>query len=109
MCSKSELNKILSKIYDTYNNVYGKDIFKILLYGSYARGDYEKDSDIDIVAIVNGERSNLQSKLNDIWEHTEEKGVTNEPVETVSDNDRDNNENAGDPMERQPEYYSRTG
>ena len=72
MCSKSELNKILSKIYDTYNNVYGKDIFQILLYGSYARGDYEKDSDIDIVAIVNGERSNLQSKLNDIWDVSSE-------------------------------------
>ena len=72
MCTKNELNIILSKIFDTDNDVDGKDIFKILLYGSYARGDYEKDSDIDIVAIVNGERENLQAKLNDVWDVSSE-------------------------------------
>lgn len=68
MCTKIELNTILSKVYDIYHAVYGKDIFKILLYGSYARGDYTEDSDIDIVAIVHGERANIQEKLKDIWD-----------------------------------------
>ena len=41
-------------------------------------------------------------KLNDTWKHVEKQGVsTNEYSGTVSDNDRDNNENAGDTMEQQ--------
>jgi predicted nucleotidyltransferase len=41
---------------------------RIKLYGSYARGDYQTDSDIDIVAIVQGERSDLQERLKKIWD-----------------------------------------
>ena len=51
-----------------YRNVYGKKLVTVLLYGSYARGDCEKDSDIDIVAIVHGGRSELQNKLKEIWD-----------------------------------------
>lgn len=40
----------------------------ILLYGSYARGDYTDYSDIDIVvAIIKGERKELQTDLDIIW------------------------------------------
>lgn len=36
---------------------------EILLYGSYARGDNDSQSDIDFAAIVDGDRLNLQEKL----------------------------------------------
>lgn len=55
MCTTNELNVILKVITEAYKSVYGENIIKILLYGSYARGDYQKDSDIDIVAIVQGD------------------------------------------------------
>lgn len=40
----------------------------IYLYGSYARGDYNTESDIDIMAIVKGERQELQNQLKKIWD-----------------------------------------
>lgn len=45
---------------------------KILLYGSYARGDYDENSDVDIAAIVKGNREELQEKLKHIWERSQE-------------------------------------
>ena len=49
MCTRNELNLILQAMTQAYQAVYGANVVKIILYGSYARGDYQKDSDIDIV------------------------------------------------------------
>lgn len=68
MCSKNELNILLKKIADIYREVYGEDIVRIVLYGSYARGTYDQYSDVDIVAIVNGDRAVLQKKLKSVWD-----------------------------------------
>jgi uncharacterized protein len=35
---------------------------KIILYGSYARGDAKKDSDIDLLILVNKDSLNFQDK-----------------------------------------------
>ncbi len=68
MCTKNELNTILKKMTEIYYYVYGDDVVRIILYGSYARGDYQNDSDIDIVAIVRGDRVDLQNRLKKIWD-----------------------------------------
>ena len=70
MCSRNELNIILKKLTAIYQEAYGDSIDQILLYGSYARGDNEEDSDIDVVAIVHGDREELQSQLKGVWEHS---------------------------------------
>lgn len=62
-CSRSQLNIITSAIVREYRRVYGDAIDSVLLYGSYARGDEDDTSDIDVVAIVHGERLSLQEKL----------------------------------------------
>lgn len=63
MCSRSELNKILRQMAETYRAIYGEDIVKTVLYGSYARGDNQEDSDTDTVGIVRGDRTDLQEQL----------------------------------------------
>ena len=68
MSTQNELQIILKKIVKVYREVYGDNIVKVILYGSYSRGDYEKDSDIDIVAIVNGNRELLQKQLVRVWD-----------------------------------------
>jgi predicted nucleotidyltransferase len=68
MCTRNELEMILRQMVQIYQSVYGDRIVKIILYGSYARGDYQSDSDVDIVAIVQGERPDLQEQLKRIWD-----------------------------------------
>lgn len=68
MCTRKELDMILQQIKKAYRLVYGDDLVKILLYGSCARGDSQPDSDIDIVAIVHGERQKLQEQLKKVWD-----------------------------------------
>lgn len=68
MCTKSELDTILRVIVESYRTVYGENLRRVLLYGSYARGDYDSESDIDIVAIVQGERGVLQEQLKQVWD-----------------------------------------
>lgn len=68
MCTKNELYQILDGMVQVYRKMYQDDIFEIYLYGSYARGDFTKDSDIDIAAVVKGTREKLQEKLKEIWE-----------------------------------------
>ena len=68
MCSTNDLNNIIDVIKRAYKDVYGEDIIRILLYGSYARGDNRDDSDVDIVAIVRGDRKSLHERLRKIWD-----------------------------------------
>lgn len=72
MCTKNELHLILQAVIQAYQAIYGDSIVKIVLYGSYARGDYQEDSDIDIVAIVLGERESLQKGLRNVWDVSSE-------------------------------------
>ncbi len=43
-------------IMETYvsllKNIFGKHLMKVILYGSYARGDFNDDSDIDIMILL---------------------------------------------------------
>lgn len=70
MCTKSQLDILLKKISDIYRSVYGDQLVRVVLYGSYARGDYEDDSDLDIVALVHGDRRTLQDQLKSVWNQT---------------------------------------
>ena len=52
----------------------------VFLFGSYARGDYTENSDIDIVAVVHGSRMELQQKLKEVWDRSAEVGLENDIV-----------------------------
>ena len=58
-----------------YEQVYGDNIVEIYLYGSYARGDYDAESDIDFIAVVDGERLDLQRKLKVMLDITADLGI----------------------------------
>lgn len=80
MCTETQLNKITKEMVDCYRVVYGADIVEIVLFGSYARGNYTEDSDIDIVALVHGSREALQAKLKQVWEISAEIGLEHDVI-----------------------------
>lgn len=52
MCSQSQLQVILSAVYKKSVEEFGGKLDAVILYGSYARGDYDEESDIDIMVRV---------------------------------------------------------
>lgn len=46
------INNIISDFTQKVKELLGDRVKKIILYGSYARGDYKKDSDIDIMILT---------------------------------------------------------
>ena len=80
MCTKNQLDAISAQMVTIYREIYGKAISGIYLYGSYARGDSDDGSDIDIVAIVKGNRSELQNRLRTIWDKSADIGLKNDVI-----------------------------
>lgn len=80
MCDKSQLNKITGQIVEAYRDIYGQAIKTIVMYGSFARGDFDDESDIDFAAIVEGERQVLQKQLEKVWDKASDIGLEHDAV-----------------------------
>jgi len=52
MCDKSVLNEVTSRVCAAAKEVLGGKLEKVILYGSYARGDYDEYSDVDIFVLA---------------------------------------------------------
>ena len=49
---RDELNDLLGRLYINLHDVLGNRLCKVLLYGSYSRGEEREDSDIDIMVVL---------------------------------------------------------
>lgn len=47
-----KVQSLLLQYLTEVRKIYGSHLKSVILYGSYARGDYTKDSDIDIMILV---------------------------------------------------------
>ncbi len=54
------MQNLIEQYVDKIKKIYGVHLRQIILYGSYARGDFEADSDIDIMILL--DISDLESK-----------------------------------------------
>ena len=63
------INMILNEFTQEIKKLLGNRLKKIILYGSYARGDYNKNSDIDIMILTDlnfEEIEEYRDKISDI-------------------------------------------
>lgn len=52
---------LINQYVSAIRNIFGKHIKQVILYGSYARGDFHKDSDIDIMVLVDLPNDKIES------------------------------------------------
>lgn len=52
MCNQNQAIGILKEVFLACLPIYGESICHAYLYGSYARGDYTENSDVDIMLVV---------------------------------------------------------
>lgn len=67
MNAMPHMEEICRRVVAAYRKAYGDDIEAIYLYGSYARGDFDEDSDIDFAAIVKGDPIEISKKRDLVW------------------------------------------
>ncbi len=84
VCTQSQLNKILSKISQTAKSTLKDKLDSIILYGSYARGDYDKDSDIDILILADIPRELIFKYKSDLIRLSSELGLEYDIVITIT-------------------------
>lgn len=69
MCSKEKLKIVTDEVVKALLSV-SDDIDKIILYGSQARGDSTKDSDIDILVVLNVADDKIYPIKRLMWKQT---------------------------------------
>jgi len=53
MCTRTTLNEITDKVVEAVSDSLGDKLDRVILYGSYARGDFDGESDVDIMVLAN--------------------------------------------------------
>lgn len=48
------IQHILARLKQDLIALYGSKLHKVILFGSYARGDFHAESDIDVMPVING-------------------------------------------------------
>jgi predicted nucleotidyltransferase len=64
--SEIQLEQIKNEVSIGILNALGSRLHKVILYGSYARGDYNDDSDIDIMVLADIDEDKMSNYRNEI-------------------------------------------
>ena len=55
-----KVKRILTEVKKYLIESFGDKIRQVILYGSYARGDYNRDSDIDVLIVVSDDANPIE-------------------------------------------------
>lgn len=57
------IEPIVREFKSALQNLYGDRLNGVVLYGSYARGDYDEESDIDLMVLLNDKEVNTYAEI----------------------------------------------
>lgn len=66
--TEEKIQEVVQKFAEEVKRIYGTKLMEIILYGSCARGDFAKDSDIDIMILLNVPEENINSERKRIYD-----------------------------------------
>ena len=61
------MQNLMERYISEIKKIYGLHLREIILYGSYARGDFKKDSDVDIMILLNISELELKAYSTTAW------------------------------------------
>lgn len=59
---QNQTQDVLFQYVNRIHEIYGRELKAVILYGSYARGDYTESSDIDIMILVDSSEDTIKQK-----------------------------------------------
>ena len=65
MCTRQEINAIITELCAGLRPLFPQGSMEAILFGSYARGEADADSDIDVMVLVDSSRQDISKKT---WE-----------------------------------------
>lgn len=65
----TQIDKVIQEFINGIKDILGKRAKKIILYGSYARGDYNSSSDIDIMILTDLTDDEIIKYRDKIWDY----------------------------------------
>lgn len=69
---EEKINMVLERFVADVKNVYGDSLKQIILYGSCARGDYQEESDIDVMILLDSPSEELSLERGKLFGVTDE-------------------------------------
>ncbi len=60
--TEAELRQILDELIKNVIPIFGEKLERVILFGSYARGDYDAESDIDLMFLIDDDAQTLNGK-----------------------------------------------
>ena len=77
------IDTLLSSLVENVKSTFGTSLVSIILYGSYARGDFDADSDIDIMAVIDLPADEIAPYNNEIDKLASRLSLENDVCTTV--------------------------
>ena len=62
VCSQSEVYSILAQLRNHMADIFPQERFDVILFGSYARGEANDESDIDVMILVDSSRQTIAAR-----------------------------------------------
>ena len=107
------IREVMESFASQAKSVYGTKLHQIVLYGSCARGDYQQDSDIDVMLLLNVGQDQLAEERKKVFDIADEIDLKYDVVlEQILEHDEDPPEEYLDDLmpwsDKIPEYCRKT-